>query len=59
MTEPQARRIAEAAITLRDARNDLLTHEQQGHRQESRDGRRAVAAAQAQLDAAIDEAVER
>lgn len=60
MTNEQARRIAEAAIAARDAGRDLHETEARGAAlHTARDQRRALSAAEAELNAAITAAVER
>jgi len=59
MTEAQCRTIAEAAIRVRDLTADLRESESRGNFLSSREQRRSLAAAQAALDQAIADAVER
>jgi hypothetical protein len=60
MTEPQARRIAEAAIAAFDARRDLQqTETRAADVRGARDQRHALSAAEAALDRAISETVQR
>jgi hypothetical protein len=59
MTNAQAHAIAELAISVHDKAADLRVSEERGSYHEARDRRRALAAAQAKLERAITEAVER
>jgi hypothetical protein len=59
MTNDQCRAIAERAIEVKDRAADLRISEGKGQREQARDDRRALAAAQAALDRAIAAAVER
>jgi hypothetical protein len=59
MTGPQAVRIAEAAIAKRDAERELTVIEaRSGGAQPARDQRKVLAAAELELNRAIDNAVE-
>lgn len=59
MTPEQCRRIAEAAVEVKDRSTVLRLSEDKGNYRQAREDRRALAAAQATLDTAIAKAVER